>query len=344
MSGFKRLPNNYGTICKLSGKRRKPYCAKKYVGKEIVGERVIYKYKVIGTYETRREALSALADANLNGFDKTPDLTFEKVFEEFIDSRDVSQNRIYSYRSAKKKFSPLWDRKFKTLRVSDYEPCLEGVTKSTATLYKTVLGQVYEYAIAHDYVDKNYAQLISLPSKKYEPKTPRKVWTRAEVAALDRGDPIDAMVLVMLYTGMRGQEVQRIALSSVDMDGWFFRGVGLKTEAGKDRIVPIHPEIRSLVAEYAALASEKGYYGLFFADPDKIPGYYLTTRINAKFEGRHTSHDCRHTFATNAFSCRMNSVIVKLIMGHAVKDITLGTYTHILPEDLQEEMGKYRIT
>ena len=39
----------------------------------------------------------------------------------------------------------------------------------------------------------------------------------------------------------------------------------------------------------------------------------------------------------------MNAVMVKLILGHAVNDLTLGTYTHILPEDLLKEIEKYSI-
>lgn len=344
MSGFKRLPNNYGTICKLSGKRRKPYCAKKYVGKEIVDERVIYKYKVIGTYETRREALSALADANLNGFDKTPDLTLEKVFSAFMESKtDVSKSRISAFRSFYSRLSPLSQRLFKDLRVADYEPIFTGLKKNTAVSYRGMLGQVYQYAIAHDWVTKNYAELIPLSSLDAEPGLERKVFTKEEVDKLNPDDLIDAMTLTMLYTGMRSQEVVRITLGSVDTGNWFFRGVGLKTEAGKNRIIPIHPAIRSMIAEYALLASKKGYSGLFTAEPDKIPGDWLVKRFRRKFGVTHTSHDCRHTFATNAYACRMNAVIVKLIMGHAVNDLTLGTYTHILPEDLQKEMEKYRI-
>lgn len=344
MSGFKRLPNNYGTICKLSGKRRKPYCAKKYIGKEIVDEKVVYKYKVIGTYATRREALSALADANLNGFDSSPDLTLKAVFDKFTASRTgLSEARYATYRAVSARLAPLHNRVFKELRVSDYESIFDGLSKSTAVAYRAVISQMYEYAMAHDWVQKNYAQLtpISNPTDK---KVTRNLFTKEEVDKLNPGDLTEAMTLVGIYTGMRAQEIQRITLDNVDLGGWFFRGVGLKTEAGKNRIVPIHPAIRSVVAEYAAVASKKGVSGLFVDDPDKIPDGWFVSRFRAKFYGRHTSHDCRHTFATNAYACRMNSVMVKLILGHAVNDLTLGTYTHVLPEDLQAEMEKYRIT
>ena len=57
---YRRRPNNAGTVVKLSGKRRKPYCARVssnecdiWTGKK--------KQVVIGTFETELEALNALS-------------------------------------------------------------------------------------------------------------------------------------------------------------------------------------------------------------------------------------------------------------------------------------------
>ena len=340
---FKRLPNNYGTISKLSGNRRKPYCAKKFVGKEITDHDVKYRYKVIGCYATRREAMDALAKANLEGFDASPDLTLKKVFEQFIESKqDVSEARRETFGFVLRRLEPLHDKTFKSLRVADFEPCLTGIAKSTATHYRTVLRQVYEYAIAHDWVQKNYADLITVTGSS-EPKRERKVFTAAEVGTLDLAAPLDQIIIVQLYTGMRAMEVSSLTVDNVDLDGWYFRDFGVKTDAGKGRIVPIHESIRGLVAELARQSVEKGSKWLFSIPDDKEPVKWYQVKFRGKFGEKHTTHDCRHTFATCAYNCRMNSVMVKLILGHAVNDLTLGTYTHILPQDLQAEMEKYRI-
>lgn len=57
---YKRRPNNSGTVVKLSGKRRKPYCAK-ITSEEydlVTGKK---KQVPIGTFETELEALNALS-------------------------------------------------------------------------------------------------------------------------------------------------------------------------------------------------------------------------------------------------------------------------------------------
>ena len=59
-----------------------------------------------------------------------------------------------------------------------------------------------------------------------------------------------------------------------------------------------------------------------------------------ELEMEHTPHDTRHAFATLADRYKMNDVCTKLIMGHKIKDITKGTYTHKTPEELATEINK----
>lgn len=57
---FGRRPNNSGTVVKLSGKRRNPYCARVMSDERdiITGKK---KQICIGTFATREEALNALS-------------------------------------------------------------------------------------------------------------------------------------------------------------------------------------------------------------------------------------------------------------------------------------------
>ena len=50
------------------------------------------------------------------------------------------------------------------------------------------------------------------------------------------------------YSGWRPQELGLIEMDRVDLDNWEFTG-GIKTDAGIDRLVPIHPRIRELVKQ-----------------------------------------------------------------------------------------------
>ena len=54
-------PNGYGSIYKLSGKRRKPYIVRRTIGWSDDGKQL---YQTIGYYETRPLAMNALAEYN----------------------------------------------------------------------------------------------------------------------------------------------------------------------------------------------------------------------------------------------------------------------------------------
>ena len=54
----------------------------------------------------------------------------------------------------------------------------------------------------------------------------------------------------------------------------------------------------------------------------------------------HTPYDCRHTFVTKMKKTRANEYILKLIVGHKIKDIRKGTYIHRDIQELYEEIKK----
>ena len=62
-----------------------------------------------------------------------------------------------------------------------------------------------------------------------------------------------------------------------------------------------------------------------------------------EFNISHTTHECRHTFATISATCNMNTILRKKIIGHKTGDITDDIYTHAYIEDLITEIDKYDI-
>ena len=66
-----RLPNGYGSVVKLSGKRRKPYLVRKTVGWHYDKEKdkQVQDYIVVGYAPTKAEGLQMLAEYNKNPFD-----------------------------------------------------------------------------------------------------------------------------------------------------------------------------------------------------------------------------------------------------------------------------------
>lgn len=93
-----RLPNGYGSVKKMSGKRRRPYAVKKTVGWHVNPEtgKSVQEQITIGYAATRAEGLQMLAEYNNNPFDiKASKATFQEVYTNgFIHSKTfVSDDR-----------------------------------------------------------------------------------------------------------------------------------------------------------------------------------------------------------------------------------------------------------
>lgn len=85
-----RLPNGYGSITKLSGKRRKPFMVRITTGYDNEGKQLM---SVLGYYTTRNEALAMLAEYNKNPYNPIArKTTFKEIYESFCNEKYISKD------------------------------------------------------------------------------------------------------------------------------------------------------------------------------------------------------------------------------------------------------------
>lgn len=136
--------------------------------------------------------------------------------------------------------------------------------------------------------------------------------------------------------GWRPQEMALLELHDVDLKNRFIRG-GIKTDSGKQRVVPIHHRIYEFVRKNYNFAVELGSDRLF-NDPSAVKGGIKMTydkyanRFNKVIEilqlnPQHRAHDPRKTFITAAKKAGVNDNAIKKMAGHKIYDITESTYT-----------------
>lgn len=373
-----RRSNGEGSVSYDS--RRKRYRAKVTVGWEIDEEtgRTKQIVKTLGSnYKTKGEASAALANYLKNPYDlDNKDITFSQLyeiwFEEFIKDHESHKYRIMS---AYKYCSSIYDKKMRDISILDMKNCIykgtAAVTRgkykgeeklaspSTKESMKYIFNHIYSYAIEARIVDKNYAREFTLDKKVFKEKEEQhkekipfseeelnKLWQSIEFV------PFTDMIIYACYSGWRPSELISIKIEDVDLVEDFIKG-GIKTTAGKNRLVPIHPLVKPIVEKYynEAISVNSKY---LFNDITKKKGIglsydqYLSRFNNAmellKFRLEITPHYTRHTFITKAKSrsVNMNDNILKLIVGHEIGDLTEHVYTHRELEDLREEMLKIK--
>ena len=333
-------PNGYGSVFKLSGKRRKPWAVQ--ITKQWTDEgKQIKKY--IGYYPTRSEALQALADYNINPYQlETASITFAEVYNKWSDYKftEVGESAIIGYKAAFKTCEPLHNIKFSEIKTAHLQNLIQNSGKAHGSLrkLKVLFKQLFEYAMKNDIVSKDYSQFVEIGKNKG--KSSRKPFSSSEIDLLWRHasniDFIDT-ILIMIYSGLRIGELLEIKTENVDLFDRTITG-GLKTEAGKNRLVPIHTKI----FEFIKIRMENNNTNYLIHNAfDKQMKYsnYLREKFEPIMEQlnmNHKPHDCRHTFATLLNNAEANATSIKKLIGHSSFITTEKIYTHKDKEELRK--------
>lgn len=331
-------PNGYGSVVKLSGNRRRPWMVRITTARVIENGKARQIRKVLGYYANRKDALSALARYNDDPYD--PDakqVTFAEVYARWSPEHILSKSSMEGRAAAFKNVAPLHDMPINQIRVAHIESVYSGLTPSNAYTAHVMIKQVFRYAMRHEIIKKDYSALVN-PPKRDPVKIRREAFDLSQIAALMKdGTDSSEMILVGILTGFRPQELTMLRTEDVDLEEETIKG-GLKTKAGKDRLVPIHPAIMEIIKKRCT-------GGHLFHRPAGTPHDYFSYRTEflrtmQRFGLEHTCHDTRHTFVTLAKEAGMDEYILKLIVGHSVSDITERVYTHRSIARLREEIRK----
>lgn len=100
-----RLPNGYGGVVKLSGKRRKPFAARVTAGWKL-NERTgkaVQQYQILGYSETKAGTLQILAKYNDNPIDLSAmKLTFEDIYTRWSEEKypTISSSNVNGYKAS----------------------------------------------------------------------------------------------------------------------------------------------------------------------------------------------------------------------------------------------------
>lgn len=346
-----KLPNGYGNVSKLPGKRRRPWRVRITTKIEIGADgKVKQRYATIGYYTTRSEALEALANYHQDPYDlESKNLTFSEVYELWSEEhfKTIVPSAQRTWKSAYNYSAPLHKLRFDEIRAAHLEAAIRNadVGSPTKCRMKSLYNLMYKYAMKHEICNKDYAALCE-SVKTEKAKIERIPFTQDEINTLfdNRDFPFVDMILVGIYSGWRPQELAVLETADIDLDAGTMRG-GLKTDAGRNRIVPIHPRIYDIIATHVADNGKT-----LFIEPKSQTGPSMTyskyryrfNKVMKAFDMKHKPHDTRHTFSTMAKKAKVNEYILKRIMGHQITDITEAVYTHRTIEDLRQEISKIK--
>ncbi len=373
-----KLPNGYGSVTRLSGNRRKPYLARVTLGwitDEQTGKSVQNRV-TIGTFKTKKEALQALAEYSANPYDiQTSNITLAELYQKWTEAYFPtleSESSSRTITAAWRYCHAIYGMRVKDIRARHIKGIMEDgyiipsngknagqkvhASPGTKSRIKSMFNLMLDYALEYELVDKNYARTFDLSNNIIREKEAASrghiIFTESEMQAL--WDNVNTKrfvdwILIQCYMGWRPRELSNLKIENVHLDGQYITG-GMKTSAGKNRSVPIHPRIKALVQKNYNQAVELGSQYLL-NDPlavkggmsityDKYAGRFAKVMDALNFRQDHRPHDPRKTFITMAKKADVDEYVIKRLIGHHITDITENVYTERDMEWLRVELEK----
>lgn len=359
----RRRPKGSGTVYQKKDEGR----VRSWVARSGNGE-------LIGSFETSAEAILALDDYNAKHTSVARlRYTFEDVYGKWkeLHYKDIGPKGRDSYERAFAKASELYKRPMRELKTEDYQAVITaladaGKSRSMCEKQRQLFSQLCKWAMQNDIITINYAEGLRLPAPS--PKKERTL-TDEELGKIkavaddnskgNRFRQVAQFAMVLTYTGMRIDELLSMRRDDVHLNEGYMIG-GEKTDAGRQRVIPILEPIRMIVAEWMlcsidsefllptstgrkknADTVEHSFRRLMIAlginpDPEKVGRKEMGELI--------TPHSLRRTAATRLVEGKAEPTAVQAILGHADFSTTADYYTSHNVEYLTEEMKKYKST
>lgn len=204
------------------------------------------------------------------------------------------------------------------------------LSKSYLTKLKSLLKQLFDYAISLKIPIRNYASLAKVPKAKEGQVKPL---TNAHMDILrEKWDAVaggDSM-LFLCYTGLRVTEFCQLTKESYNPLTRCITG-GIKTEAGKNRIVPIHDRILPIINRwYENASSGQPLYprksGRAHTKDSYRTSVWMPATKKLGFPDDYTPHSARHTCCTMLSEAGGRAEDIIKIVGHEDYNTTVETY------------------
>lgn len=347
----RRRAKGSGSIYYRKENRNNPYTA----CSNITGKRVY-----LGSFPSKKEAEIALRNyeaAPSDNFNITLEQLYNKWIATKSYGK-LSKSSKQGYNAAWAKLSNLYKQKFRELRTCDYQEVLnyyenphheqgkngalkyldkdgnatyqvtdtpkicDGLKFSALHKLKCLLTSLYKFAMQDDIVSKDYATFIELPDKE---ETDATCFTEVQLETIRRNiGKIEYCdyIYAMCYLNFRVSEFLELTEKNyhVSDQGIPYLVGGKKTAAGKNRIVPIHPNVIEIVKSCVNRHGEtifcrKSDHSAMNKDIFRRQ-YFYPAMDQLGFGRTYTPHSCRRTFSTRMSAAGARAEDIIALMGH----------------------------
>ena len=285
-------------------------------------------------YEKKKDALADIPTLK-NAQEQKKSPTLYDLYE--LYTRTKKFDRLS--KSQRDKMGFAWNRlkPIQLVKISELtiETMQQTIDDSAKTYYpardmKVLLSHLYTIAIQRGDESQNRAEYVELPDA---PTAKRQVFTETDLAKLwddyngqcpsgtVEAHEFTGYILMMIYTGMRVGELYRLEMSSFHIDKHYIIG-GEKTEAGRDREIPIGESILPVIKHFydAGVFPLKNIWKFY----DDFNDTLKRLRIRAL-----PAQTCRHTYFTMMAHNKVHPALIAAMGGHAQYETAIDNYNRL---------------
>ena len=313
-------------------------------------------------FKTKAEALAYIPELRKSAAVQVRNITLAQAYEKWFPTLKCSQSTKWNYQGGFKVFSDVKDIFFADQEIDELQACIDncGKGKRTQQVAKVALGLIYKWAIPRGYVSDNLnlAQYLRVNDSEKKEKRGLSETDLLKIKKSIGTIPYAEYVYCHCYLGFRPSAFLSLKVADYHVvagrDGIkieYFVG-GIKTEAGKNRIVTVSPKIHEYI-ERLVQNAKGGYvfgtggeqltlsaYRDIFYDVLARSGVDNpeSERDGVRYKAL-TPHSCRHTFATLMKSVPAPDKDKLELMGHTSTQM-LMYYEDVNPADLKKITDK----
>ena len=230
--------------------------------------------------------------------------------------------------------------------------------KDTVRKTLQIIKSMLEIAVNNDFVAKNVAKPVKIPTFKTKEKRPLS--SEEQKIIEESTHKYRDFFVFLLYTGLRKGEVSALTWNDIDFKNGIIKvnkslsfvsnkGTLKSTKNGKERIIPMLDKTREILERQKNIS--KSIY-IFHKQDNTMLSDIAIKRMKESFllscnkciakknkeikkeedkipELYFTLHQLRHTFCTMLYYSGISSKKAQQIMGHSSLKVTLEIYTHL---------------
>ena len=315
--------------------------------------------KTKGGFKRREDALAYCHELK-NQKPELPKITLKGLYDAWEPwySPRVDKDTFGCYRAAFAHFKALHERVVREITAGDLQKCMDDCDKGHRTHQnmKCTAGLLWSYAMDHNYADRDITNNLYIgkgASVQREPLTDLEVEKIRKQIGKDR---YAAYVYALCYLGFRPGEMLEIKKDQVtEHNGTLFITEGKKTDAGRDRIVPVHEKIRSIVEQQMKLEGTEYLFPMHILNrKGEFQGYKVMTdnyfnkyafrplADKLKIPKNKVPYSARHTFSDKLKDAAGTDKVKASLIGHSDYKFTQKKYQSTNLDELKTAMASIK--